>query len=410
MANPDDFRSIHQRLNEMGDEGDNHLYYLATSPEFYPVVISHLSEEGMVAERHQTGFRRLIIEKPFGRDRASAVALNRELLKAADENQVYRIDHYIGKETVQNLLVFRFGNAIFEPLWNRNYIDHVQITVAESEGVGHRAGFYDKAGVLRDMFQNHLMQLLTLVAMEPPALFEANALRDEKVKILQTIRDIAPEASAQFTVRGQYNGYRGEKGVDPNSTTETFGAVELFVDNWRWHGVPFYLRSGKMLTDKMSEVVIRFHRPPHQIFDIQSGATELSTNHLSICLQPEEGFRLRFITKVPDQGMHTRPVDMNFLFRDSFGEKAIPEAYERLLLDAISGDPSLFIRGDEIELAWKVADNIREGWEGDHAPALLTYEPGTWGPSAADRLLGHHGRWWIQDCASDRVAKNRPPS
>jgi glucose-6-phosphate 1-dehydrogenase len=294
--------------------------------------------------------------------------------------------------------VLRFGNAIFEPLWNRNYIDHIQITVAESVGVGHRAGYYDTTGALRDMFQNHLLQLLTLVAMEPPAKVEANALRNEKVKVLEAIREIAPEYASRFTVRGQYEGYLSEEGVDPASNTETFAALQLYVDNWRWQGVPFYLRSGKFLKEKASEIIIQFRRPPTQIFDVQAGVTELFTNRLSICIQPDEGMHLRFIAKVPDQGMTTRPVDMDFHYRDSFTGQAIPEAYERLLLDALRGDASLFARSDEIELAWKLIDGIRGGWEGEGAPALEKYDPHTWGPTAAEGLLGHEGRWWVHEC------------
>jgi glucose-6-phosphate 1-dehydrogenase len=351
----------------------------------------------MLAEAN--GTRRIVIEKPFGRDCPSAVALNKMLHHVVQEKQIFRIDHYLGKETVQNLLVLRFGNAIFEPLWNRNYIDHIQITVAEAVGVEHRAKYYETAGVLRDMFQNHLLQLMTLVAMEPPTVYDAEALRNEKVKILKSLREIPPEVSAKQTIRGQYAGYTSEPGVNPGSKVETFAAIRVFVDNWRWQGVPFYLRSGKMLKEKSSEIIVQFRRPPTQILDVQAGKTELFTNRLSICVQPDEGMHLRFITKIPDQGLQTRPVDMDFHFRDSFGQNSIPEAYERLLMDALQGDAALFARSDEIETAWQFIDGIRGGWESEYGPPLLQYTPGSWGPEAAEHLLWREGRWWMHDCA-----------
>ena len=398
----DDFRSLSQKIGSATEDAGNFLFHLAVAPSLYINVVHMLHEAKLVVGSGRQGYRRIIIEKPFGHDLPSAIELNGELLKIVSEDQIYRIDHYLGKETVQNLLVFRFGNAIFEPIWNRRYIEHVQITVAETVGVEHRASYYDKAGVLRDMFQNHLLQLLTLVAMEPPAVVEANSLRDEKVKVLRAIREITPEKSSRFTVRGQYEGYRSEPGVDPKSTTETYAAVELFVDNWRWQGVPFYLRSGKMLPDKVSQIAIRFGRPPHQMFDVLSGVTQLSTNHLSICIQPDEGFHLSFMAKVPDGGMTMRPADMDFHFHDSFRDLPIPDSYERLLLDAMNGDPSLFTRTDEIEHAWKFIDSVRAGWEGENAPPLEQYTRRTWGPPSADKLLWANGRWWRQDCIDRR--------
>jgi glucose-6-phosphate 1-dehydrogenase len=395
-----DFQGLSKKIGIAGDPSRNVLYYLATAPRFFPIAISALGAAGLLTETERTGNRRIVVEKPFGRDLKSAQELNRGLRAVAEERQIYRIDHYLGKETVQNLLVFRFGNAVFEPLWNRNYIDHVQITVGETVGVEHRAEYYDKAGVLRDMFQNHLMQLLTLVGMEPPAMVEADALRDEKVKVLRAIREISEESVARYSVRGQYEGYRSEAGVDPASTTPTFAGLQLFVDNWRWQGVPFYLRSGKMLKEKLSEIVIKFRRPPHQMFDVQSGVTELSTNHLSICIQPDEGFHFGFITKVPDGGMETRPANMNFHFRESFGSKAVPEAYERLLVDALGGDASLFAREDEIELAWKVVDCVQAGWDSTYAPPLATYPRGSWGPPSSDELMWRDGRWWTEQCSA----------
>ncbi len=401
----DDFHALSQKIRSTKGSSDNYLFHLAVAPMFYTDLINRLHEAKLITRTGRNGYRRIIIEKPFGHDLQSALDLNTQLLNVINEDQIYRIDHYLGKETVQNLLVFRFGNSIFEPIWNRRYIDHVQITVAERVGVEHRASYYDKAGVLRDMFQNHLLQLLTLVAMEPPAAVEANSLRDEKVKVLRAIREITPEKSSRFTVRGQYEGYRSEPGVDPNSTTESYAAIELFVDNWRWQGVPFYLRSGKMLSDKISQIAIRFGRPPHQMFDVLSGATQLSTNHLSICIQPDEGFHLGFMAKVPDGGMTMRPADMDFHFRDSFRDRPIPDSYERLLLDAMNGDPSLFTRSDEIELAWKFIDSVQAGWESENAPPLEQYAPHSWGPSSADKLLWVNGRWWRQDCIDRRLSE-----
>lgn len=406
LENEEDYAALSARVRENGIPEDL-LFYLAVAPEHFPGILSRLGAAGMLTQEAQTGFRRIIVEKPFGRDLASARALNDALRSVASEDQIYRIDHYLGKETVQNILMVRFGNAIFEPLWNRNYIDHVQISVAETVGVGHRARYYDTTGALRDMFQNHLLQILTLVAMEPPSQVEANALRDEKVKVLRALQAIAPEHAARHAVRAQYAGYRSERGVDPASTTETYAAVRLHIDNWRWQGVPFYLRSGKMLKKRTSEIVVQFRRPPTQIFDVQAGVTELFTNRLIIRIQPDEALRLRFITKVPDRGMAMRPVDMDFHYQDSFGEQAIPEAYERLLLDALRGDASLFTRSDEIELAWTVVDGIRAGWEGSHAPPLASYEPGSWGPGEADQLLWRDLRWWIQDDDTQRNPDGR---
>jgi glucose-6-phosphate 1-dehydrogenase len=401
------YHQLSERINEIGFSPQNCLFYLSAAPEFNSTIVTHLAAANLLSET-EGGYRRVIVEKPFGRDLESALSLNGVLHGALQEHQIYRIDHYLGKETVQNVVVFRFGNAIFEPLWNRNYVDHVQITVAESVGVEHRANYYDTAGVLRDMFQNHLLQLLSLVAMEPPAVFDADTLRNEKVKVLSALREISPEHSARSTVRGQYEGYLSENGVVHISTTETFAAVRLFIDNWRWQGVPFYLRSGKLLKEKVSEITVQFRRPPTQILDVQAGRTELFTNRLSILIQPNEGMHLRFLAKVPDEGMQTRPVEMAFNFRESFGEKAIPEAYERLLLDALNGDASLFARSDEIELAWKFIDSIREGWEGVHAPPMEQYAKGSWGPQAADDLLGRDGRWWVHGSGSDDGSTQDP--
>ena len=402
MTKAEAYAGLENKIASIAPEGANRLYYLSTAPEFYPTGATLLGESNMSQEDEGTGFRRIIIEKPFGSDLASAMDLNHTVHRAFREHQVYRIDHYLGKETVQNILVFRFANAIFEPLWNRNYIDHVQITVSETVGVGHRAGYYDKAGVLRDMFQNHILQLLTLIAMEPPHKYEADALRNKKVEVLSALRPIGEKEVAEYTVRAQYDGYMHEPGVEQFSATPTYAALKLFVDNWRWQGVPFYLRSGKFLPEKTSEITIQFRQPPQQLFHFNAEHDGLFTNRLSICVQPHEGFHLLFTTKVPDKGMQVQSVDMDFHYKESFGEGAIPEAYERLLLDALNGDASLFTRSDEIELAWKLVDSIHAGWASKFAPPMASYKPNTWGPKAAEMLLGRDERHWVHGCGSTK--------
>ncbi len=374
----------------------NRLYYLATPPHVYADVVLRLGAAGMVDRRR--GWRRVIIEKPFGSDLASAQELNRLLHQVLDEDQIYRIDHYLGKETVQNVLVFRFANSIFEPLWNRNYIDHVQITVAETVGVEHRGPFYDRVGVVRDMFQNHLIQVLGMAAMEPPASFDAESLRNERIKLLRAVRPFQPQDVARDTLRAQYDGYRREPGVAPDSHTPTFAVLKLFIDNWRWQGVPFYLRSGKSLAAKATSIVIQFKSVPHVMFPLPPGQG-IRPNSLAICLQPDEGMHLQFEVKEPDTLAAMRPVDMEFHYADDFGPGAIPDAYERLLLDAFHGDPSLYTRGDSIELAWALVDPILQGWERPDAPPLLTYAPGTWGPPESGARLAAEGRAWSSDCA-----------
>jgi glucose-6-phosphate 1-dehydrogenase len=387
--NAEDFKKLEGMLKDWEAGPGDRIYYMATPPGVFPNIIDQLAQTGQLAE--DDGWRRVVIEKPFGTDLKSACDLNEQIHKALNEKQIYRIDHYLGKETVQNILVSRFSNTIFEPLWNRNYIDHVEITVAEQVGVEHRARFYDQVGVLRDMFQNHLLQLVSLVAMEPPVSFDASALRNEKVKVLSAIRPMKVEDVPRKTVLAQYKGYREEEGVNKDSRTPTYAAVRLQVDNWRWQGVPFYLRSGKSLKEKLSQVTIEFKEPPHLLFP--NTESHLTPNMLVLYLQPDEGMHLRFEAKVPDTVSEMRSVDMEFHYEDSFGKTAIPEAYERLLLDVLTGDPSLFTRADEVETAWGIIDPIIRAWDKQKEP-LPVYESGTWGPAETDELLAKDKRKW----------------
>jgi glucose-6-phosphate 1-dehydrogenase len=391
----EDFERLAKKVSELEDGPAGRLYYLATAPQFYTDIISRLGQSGLVQET--AGWRRVIIEKPFGTDLPSARALNQAIHQVLDESQIYRIDHYLGKETVLNLMFFRFANTMFEPVWNRNYIDNVQITVAEEVGVEHRGGYYDSAGVLRDMFQNHIIQLLALVAMEPVASNKANAFRDEKMKVLSAIRPIPVHDVEKYALRSQYLGYRQEARVSPDSQTATYAALRLFIDNWRWYGVPFYLRSGKNMAEKRSEIIIQFKCLPLPIFPGEA-VEKMRPNLIAFCIQPDEGIHTRFEAKVPDTIAEMRSVDMEFHYQSSFGQIALPEAYERLLLDALNGDPSLFTRGDRNELVWELLDPILQAWSEKDGPPLFMYEPGSWGPEEANQFLARDGKAWLRVC------------
>ncbi len=395
------FRRLRGELEQIESErgGPRHrIFYFATPPDADETIVKAIGAEGL--EKVENGWVRAVVEKPFGHDLESGRHLNRVLLSVFPEKQIYRIDHYLGKETVQNIFVLRFANGIFEPLWNHRYVDHVQISVAESVGVGHRAAFYESAGILRDMFQNHLLQLLTLTAMEPPAAYEADAIRAEKVKVLQSIRPFPGDAIDDWAVRGQYGagvvdgkkvpGYREEPKVDPGSETATFAAVRFAIDNWRWAGVPFYLRSGKRLAKRVTEIAIEFKGVPHRFFSKASG--ELPPNVLRLHIQPDEGVSLKFGVKIPGSVLQIQSVYMDFPY-SKLGAP-IAGGYERLLLDVTHGDQTLFIRGDEAEHAWEVLTPILNAWSKTPAPEFPNYAAGTFGPEAADRFLEKDGRRW----------------
>jgi glucose-6-phosphate 1-dehydrogenase len=390
---------------EKGTQG-NRLFYLATPPTLDSEIIFQLGGAGLARPSHVNGdeesWTRLIIEKPFGRDLASAQKLNREIARVFRENQTYRIDHYMGKETVQNLLAFRFANGIFEPLWNQKYIDHVQILVAENLGIGSRSEYYEESGAIRDMVQNHIMQVLCLSAMEAPVAFDADAIRDEKVKVMRAIPLFSPEDVAKRVVRGQYTegvidgrtqvSYTQEKGVAPNSTTETYVALKLFIENWRWADVPFYIRTGKALPKRSTEVTIQFKRVPHQLYK-PSETKGLVPNRLTIRIQPDEGMSLKFAAKIPGAARHLSDVDMNFSYAQAFGIES-PDAYERLIADCMVGDSTLFIRRDEVETSWRIIDSITSAWQNMPASSVSTYKAGTWGPTEANALIQNDGREW----------------
>jgi glucose-6-phosphate 1-dehydrogenase len=379
--------------------GGNRLFYLSTPPEVYPNIVEQLGRAGLARPSSPNSWVRIIIEKPFGRDLASAKELNKIVLNVFDEKQVYRIDHYLGKDTVQNLLVLRFGNGIFEPLWNRNYVDQVQITAAETLGVERRGGFYESAGALRDMIQSHVLQLTSLVAVEPPASFDATAVRNEKLKVLQSIRPFDLEMVAQYVVRGQYApgefdgkpvpGYRAEPGVSPNSRTETFVAARLLIDNWRWAGVPFYLRTGKRLAKRTTEIVIQFRRAPHIVFR----GREVEPNRLILNIQPDEGICVSFGAKRPGTEMDIGNVMMNFSYREGFGDGTRSD-YATLLHDCVRGDATLFDRGDNVEAAWSLLDPILDVWTAARSAPVPEYPAGSWGPREADHMLERDGNAW----------------
>lgn len=387
---------------QFGTRG-NRVYYLSTQPSFFSPVISHLSNHALIYKAGSEGdkWSRVIIEKPFGHDLPSALALQSEISQFLDESQIYRIDHWLGKETVQNLLTFRFSNPIFESIWNNNHIDHVQITVSEELGIGTRGRFFEEAGMLRDIVQNHMMQLLSLVAMEPPMNFKANTIRDEKVKVMQCIRALGEEDFDKHTIRGQYGpgyiqgktvpGYREEENVAKDSSVETYAALELFVDNWRWAGVPFYLRAGKRLPKRATEIAIVFKDVPRFLFQAQYN--KIDANILVIRIQPDEGISLKINCKVPGLSSTVQPVKMDFRYTSYFGATP-PEAYERLICDCMAGDSTLFARADEVLASWKLFDPLIKYWESEHANNFPNYPAGTWGPQEGELLLGKNGRRW----------------
>ncbi|PYO28634.1 MAG: glucose-6-phosphate dehydrogenase [Candidatus Rokuibacteriota bacterium] len=405
-ANPDLYSGLREYLRQVEQErgtGANRLFYCATPPSLYPPLVRRLGEAGLNRPPEGSGgWVRIVIEKPFGRDLASARALNQVVASVFAEDQVYRIDHYLGKETVQNVLVFRWANGIFEPLWNRNHVDHVQITVGETIGVEARGAYYEEAGALRDMIQNHILQLLCLVAMEPPVTFDADPVRDEKTKVMRALRPIAPGEVDRVAVRGQYGpgfvgsqrvvGYREEKGVSAESITDTYAALRLEVDNWRWAGVPFFLRTGKRLAKRTSEIAVQFRRTPHLVFR-RNPEILAEPNLLVLRIQPDEGMSLSFGAKLPGPELRIKPVEMDFDYGRAFGGEP-PEAYERLLLDAMKGDATLYARGEWVDLAWELLGPVLEAWAAGDPKKFPNYEAGSWGPAEADALIEQSGRHW----------------
>jgi glucose-6-phosphate 1-dehydrogenase len=392
-----------RRIEHERGTGGNRLFYLSTPPSLYAPIVTRLGDAGFNRPETPDSWARLVIEKPFGRDLASSQALNQVVAGVFTEAQVYRIDHYLGKETVQNILVFRFANGIFEPLWNRNHVDHVQITVSETLGVESRGAYYEESGALRDMIQNHILQLLCLVAMEPPVTFDAYPVRDEKTKVMRALRPIAPADVDSVAVRGQYGqgfvggqrvpSYREEKGVSAESITETYAALKLGVDNWRWAGVPFYLRTGKRLAKRASEITVQFRRTPHLVFRRNPEAIAEAANRLVLRIQPDEGISLQFGAKLPGPEPHIKAVEMDFDYHRAFGGEP-PEAYERLLLDAMKGDPTLYARGDWVDMAWELLEPVLQAWGNGDPRKFPNYEAGTWGPAEADTLIERDGRAW----------------
>jgi glucose-6-phosphate 1-dehydrogenase len=384
----------------------NHLFYLSTPPSLFEPIVSSLGHHGLAGEGNGEGWKRLVVEKPFGYDLESARRMNRNMHKVFDESQIYRIDHYLGKETVQNMMVLRFANGIYEPLWNRNYIDRIEVTAAEQIGVEARGGYYEGAGALRDMFQNHLMQVVGMIAMEPPYTFNATAVRNETLKVFESIRPIPQEEVERSVIRGQYTdsvvrgeklaAYRAEKGVAEDSKTETYVAVKFFVENWRWAGVPFYVRTGKRMPARVTEVVIHFKQTPHNLFGKPSDEC-FSCNDLILRIQPDEGILMRFNLKLPGSGFDVKKVDMNFHYAD-LADVYTPEAYERLLLDSILGDATLYARSDAVEACWTFVEPILKAWQSDSGAKLYGYPAGTWGPKEARMLLEEEGSDWRYPC------------
>ena len=405
----EDYGLLKKRLNtidqQLGAKG-NFTFYLATPPSLYPVIPSNLAAHQLNKPDNNESFRRLIIEKPFGYDLDSSRALNQKLQNFFTEDQIYRIDHYLGKETVQNIMVTRFSNNIFEPLWNQQYIHHIEITSAESIGVENRGGYYDQSGALRDMFQNHLLKLVSLVAMEPPTLFNAKSIRNETIKVLESLRPMNEAEIMQNVIRGQYvesmirgekvPGYRQEKGVDPDSKTETFVALKFYIDNWRWGGVPFYVRTGKRLPTSVTEIVIHFKQTPHHLFSRNENVNR-TPNQLVIRIQPDEGILLKFCMKVPGQGFKVQDVGMDFHYSD-LSDTYLPSAYERLLLDSMLGDATLYERGDAVEAAWHFVDPILKVWQSNPNVKIYGYPAGTWGPKQADDLIEDPHVTWRYPC------------
>jgi glucose-6-phosphate 1-dehydrogenase len=391
--------ALYQRLLTIGQDWSTipqRIFYLATPPVLFSPVITQIGQAGNFRGNNQF---RIVIEKPFGRDLESAQTLNAELIQAFDENQIYRIDHYLGKETVQNILAFRFANAVWEPVWNRNFIDHIQITVAEQIGIGQRGGYYETAGALRDMMQNHLMQLLCFMAMEPPTSFDASEIRNKKVDVMHAIRPISEQEVPLMAVRGQYNTYRSEPAVSRDSNTETFAAIKLFIDNWRWQGVPFYLRTGKCLPARVSEISLQFRPVPHHPFSHLN--TQLfQPNRLVIQIEPNQGILLRTQAKEPGLGMKLKPVDMHYTYGEAF-QSVSPDAYETLIVDIMRGDPGLFMRADQVEAAWSVLRPILNVWENNVDLNFPNYQPRQWGPQDAENLIANDRRTWLLPACLD---------
>ncbi|MCD6351550.1 MAG: glucose-6-phosphate dehydrogenase [Armatimonadetes bacterium] len=419
-TDPAQYSVVADRVQELDSRlgtDNNYFFYMATPPSLFITIADGLELHGLARSGENAGWRRVIVEKPFGTDLASARKLNERLREVFGEQQIYRIDHYLGKETVQNLLVFRFSNGIFEPLWNRNYVHNVQVTAAEAVGVEQRGRYYDGVGALRDMLQNHLLHVLGMVAMEPPARFEADAVRNETIKVFQALRRVEPREVKEVAVRGQYmageiagepvRAYRDEPGVSRDSTTETYVAMRVFVDNWRWGGVPFFLRTGKRLPMRATEVVLNFRQTPHCLFGQACGRGEVS-NQLVLRLQPDEGITLRFGLKIPGAGFQVQQVDMDFRYAE-LSSVRLPSAYERLLLDCMLGDPTLYTRADAVEACWEFVEPFLEAWRSDPEAKLYGYRAGTWGPKAADRLVAAYQARWHEPCPPHVVVEEDCP-